>query len=167
MMEDFLKETPQKPKLKGVVNLFKESFSFLRGNFKSIFAILAFPIASFLFCLDILYLLKQSPLKYSLFSSILEFLLFAFSIVFFLLGSLALLLYLRDKGDIKDSYRKACGLFPSFITFFLPLLILSIGSLLLGSFIPSLFLLFDFIENNKILNPHIDLVFSFIHRFLL
>jgi hypothetical protein len=151
MIEDFPKEASQKPKLKGVINLFKESFGFLRENFKSIFSLLAFPIGFFILILDILYLLKQSSLKYSLFLSVLEFFLLALSILFFLLGSLALLIYLRDKKDIKDSYREALSLLPSFIPFFLLFLILFFGSLILGSIIPSLFLLSNSIENNKTL----------------
>jgi hypothetical protein len=146
MIDGFPKEASQKPRLKGVIKLFKESFGFLRENFKSIFSILAFPIGFFILILDILYLLKQSSLKYSFFSSILEFFLLALSILFFLLGSLALLIYLRDKKGTKDSYREALSLLPSFIPFVLLFLIPIFGSLILGSIIPSLFLI---IENNK------------------
>lgn len=117
--------------IKGVCQLLKKSWQIYCSKIKSLLAIMSFPVGfSFLFWV-LIYFLADTPLKYSIWFSVMEGISFLGSFFLWLWAIPSLLYNLKEKTSIKESYKGGFKILGSYIWVYFLLTIIIAGGFFL------------------------------------
>jgi hypothetical protein len=118
-------------KFKGVIQLFKESFSLYRARAKILFGITIIAVGVNFLGEVLLNYLFNTHIKYSLFFSFIWAIILLISLFIWLLAIPSLIFAIKENIGVKEAYRKGLKIFPSFFWIYFLFNAIFVGGFLL------------------------------------